>query len=213
DERFAGAMFEDDDYAMRIREAELRLLCVEDSFVHHFGEAAIGNLAKTPEYGERFHANRTRWEQKWHRKWLPHRRRADSGYEDMKARLRLAVETALPTAATVLVVSKGDEELLDLNGRSGRHFPQSEDGGYSGFNPASDQDAIDHLESLRGRGAEFLLVPESASWWLDHYRDFGRHLIERYSIAVREEGAGTVFSLNVSADLEGRTGSQYSMEG
>jgi hypothetical protein len=95
----------------------------------------------------------------------------------------------------VLVVSKGDDDLLDLNGRRGQHFPQGEDGGYSGFHPASDEDAIDHLESLRRRGAEFLLIPESASWWLAHYRDFHRHLTERYSVALSEDGVGTLFAL------------------
>lgn len=213
DEQFAGAMFEDDDYAMRIREASLRLLCVEDSFVHHFGEGAIGNWAKTTEYGERFHANRARWEQKWQRKWVPHRRRTDSEYEEMKAQIRFAVETNLPANSHVLVVSKGDDELLELNGRNGQHFPQAGDGRYSGFNPANDQEAIDHLESLRDRGADFFLIPESASWWLDHYRGLHRHLLDRYSVALCEPGVGTVFSLDDGVVLQTRSESPSFMEG
>jgi hypothetical protein len=131
----------------------------------------------------------------------------------MKARLRLAVETTLPAKATVLVVSKGDDDLLDLNGRSGQHFPQAADASYSGFNPADDKEAIDHLESLRRRGAEFLLIPESASWWLDHYQAFHRHLIERYPLALSEDGVGTVFSLDEAVALESQPESQCCPEG
>ncbi|HKD38321.1 MAG TPA: glycosyltransferase family 2 protein [Pirellulales bacterium] len=213
DERFAGAMFEDDDYAMRIRQAGLRLLCVEDSFVHHFGEAAIGNWAKTKEYGERFHANRARWEEKWQRTWVPHRRRADSAYDEMKVRIRATVEANLPLHANVLVATKGDDDLLDLNGRSGQHFPQAADGSYSGFHPANDEDAIDYLESLRHRGAEFLVIPESARWWLDHYREFLRHLRKRYSLVLTEEGVGAVFSLADAVVLQTQSQSQTFMEG
>jgi GT2 family glycosyltransferase len=198
DERFAGAMFEDDDYAMRIREAGLRLLCAEDAFIHHFGEASIGHWAKTTEYGERFHANRTRWEEKWQRKWVPHHRRLDPDYQDLVSRIRLDVEAAVPADASVLVVSRGDDELLKLGGRSAGHFPQVNGGTYAGHSPAGDQDAIDHLESLRATGAEFLVFPATSLWWLDHYRQFHEHLSERYSVALDDSDTCLIFSLGDS---------------
>jgi GT2 family glycosyltransferase len=198
DERFAGAMFEDDDYAMRLREAGYRLLCAEDAFVHHFGEASIGKWAMTTEYGERFHANRVRWEEKWRRKWIPHRRRLDPSYQDLIARIREGVEAAVPPEATVLVVSRGDDELLKLNGRSAGHFPQVDGGTYSGHSPAGDREAIEHLESLRMAGAEFFVIPATSLWWLDHYRQFHRHLSERYSVALRDPDTCLIFSLNDS---------------
>jgi GT2 family glycosyltransferase len=196
DERFVGAMFEDDDYAMRLHAAGFRLLCAEDAFVHHFGQASIGKWAMTAEYGERFHANRARWEEKWQRKWLPHQHRPNLEYQDMVARIRQAVEAALPADARVLVISKGDDELLALNGRHGRHFPQADDGTYSGFNPANDRDAIEQLERLRRQGAEFLLIPGTSLWWLDHYRQFERHLAQQYSVALRREDTCLIFSLD-----------------
>jgi hypothetical protein len=201
DERFAGAMFEDDDYAMRIRAAGLRMVCAEDAFVHHFGEAAIGKWAMTSEYGERFHANRARWEEKWQRKWVPHRRRLDLAYQDMVSRIRQAVAATVPVGATVLVVSKGDDELLELNGRTGRHFPQVDGGTYSGHSPANDREAIEHLESLRAAGADYLVIPATSFWWLDHYRQFHEHLTVRYPVALRESETCLIFSLDNPALL------------
>ena len=71
DEQFEFGMFEDEDYAMRVQAAGYRVDCAEDSFVHHFGQASLGKLAATDEYGPLFHANRKRWEEKWGRPWEP----------------------------------------------------------------------------------------------------------------------------------------------
>jgi GT2 family glycosyltransferase len=65
DEQFEIGMFEDEDYAMRARAAGHRVVCAEDAFVHHFGQASIGKLAASGGYGPLFHANRRRWEAKW----------------------------------------------------------------------------------------------------------------------------------------------------
>ena len=42
----------------------------------------------------------------------------------------------MPLEATVMVVSKGDDELLKLGGRRALHFPQNEAGEYAGHYPA-----------------------------------------------------------------------------
>jgi glycosyltransferase involved in cell wall biosynthesis len=86
---------------------------------------------------------------------------------------------ALPAGATVLVVSRGDDELLALDGRVGWHFPQAEGGVYAGHHPQDGDVAIRHLEELRARGATHLVIPATSSWWLEHYEDFRRHLDER----------------------------------
>jgi hypothetical protein len=117
DERFEVALFEDDDYSMRARAAGYRVVCAEDVFVHHFGQASIGKLAPSLGYGTLFHENRCRWEDKWARTWTPYGHRLSSCYERTVERTRAVVADAVPGDATVLVVSKGDDALLELDGR------------------------------------------------------------------------------------------------
>jgi hypothetical protein len=116
-------------------------------------------------------------------------------YRRLIRRIRETVHTALPPGATVVVVSKGDEELLELGeGRRGWHFPQNEEGVYAGYYPAGDYEAIAHLEELRDRGAGFLLFPQTALWWLEKYEGFGRHLDSCYR-RVWEDEACIIYGL------------------
>src|SRR5258706_3688244 len=62
DERFEIGLFEDDDYSRRVRSAGLRVLCLPGVFVHHFGEASLGQLAADGVYGPLFEANKCRYE-------------------------------------------------------------------------------------------------------------------------------------------------------
>ncbi|MEW5877089.1 MAG: glycosyltransferase [Acidobacteriota bacterium] len=75
DERFGAGMFEDDDYAIRVREAGLRVVCVEDVFVHHHGKAAFKQMPDA-QYQELFERNRKLFEAKWGKPWVPHRYRS-----------------------------------------------------------------------------------------------------------------------------------------
>jgi FkbM family methyltransferase len=124
-------------------------------------------------------------------------------YRHLVERVRGVVDRALPPDATVAVVSKGDDELLKLGGRKAWHFPQDERGVYAGYNPADGAAAVDHLERLRAKGADFLVVPATALWWLDHYADFRRHL-ERHSREVaRQEDTGVIFALRADHGANG----------
>jgi hypothetical protein len=115
---------------------------------------------------------------------------AYAGYEQLNMSLAYrwvvgcipeVANAALPLETTVAVVSKGDEELLKLGGaRQGWHFPQDDEGVYAGHYPADSVGAISHLEILRAKGAEFLLFPTTAFWWLERYRKFGEHLDSHY---------------------------------
>ncbi|HET8646446.1 MAG TPA: glycosyltransferase family 2 protein, partial [Vicinamibacteria bacterium] len=68
DERFELGMFEDDDYARRIRASGRRLLSVGDVFVHHVGHATFSALG-AGVYDQAFAANRERFEEKWTTRW------------------------------------------------------------------------------------------------------------------------------------------------
>jgi len=90
--------------------------------------------------------------------------------------VRAFVGESMPAGSTVAIVSRGDEELVTLEGRVGWHFPQAEDGVYAGHHPRDGEAAIRHLEELRARGATHLVIPATSAWWLEHYEDLRGHL-------------------------------------
>jgi transposase-like protein len=122
-------------------------------------------------------------------------------YQQIVRTIGEAVRAALPPAVTVLVISKGDDELLTLleqDGRKARHFPQTKEGSWAGHNPADSAEAIAHLEELRAKGANFLLLPAPARWWLDHYRAFRQHLEKHYRKVLDQEETCLIFALGQS---------------
>jgi hypothetical protein len=195
DTRFQIGLFEDDDLSMRVRAAGYRVACAEDVFVHHFGQASIGRLGPTGQYGALFHATRQRWEEKWQTPWTPYVKRTRPDYDALVAAVRQLVHDVTPPGATVLVLSKGDDQLLRFADRRGWHFPQGEDGGYAGHYPADSDACIAELERLRQRGADFLLIPETARWWLQHYTRFAEHLMKHYTVRL-DDGPGLVVALS-----------------
>jgi GT2 family glycosyltransferase len=195
DERFEVGLFEDDDYALRVRQAGYRVVCAEDSFVHHFGQMSLGQLPPGA-YGILFHDNRRRWEAKWQTTWRPYQRRVNRAYEQLRQRIRECVERTLPTETTVLVVSKGDDELLRLNGRQAWHVPQDEEGGYAGYHPANCAEAISQLRCVRTRRhGRFLLLPQTEWWWLDHYPNFRRFLEANCPLVSGRDESCLIYSL------------------
>jgi GT2 family glycosyltransferase len=109
-----------------------------------------------------------------------HRPRRKS-YTQVRRLIREAVNASVPPDTVVVVVSRGDDTLLQLGPRRAWHFPQTEDGVYAGCYPADSQEAIAHLEGLRRNGGDYLLFPSTAFWWLGFYGDFQKHLESHYS--------------------------------
>jgi hypothetical protein len=97
-------------------------------------------------------------------------------YQELVRRIQEAAGAALPPGATVLVVSKGDEELLRLRGCRAWHFPRDGQGNYAGHHPADGAAALAHLEAVRAQGADYFLLPATALWWLDHYKPLKDYL-------------------------------------
>jgi hypothetical protein len=108
---------------------------------------------------------------------------------------RAAVASQVPERASVLVASSGDDALLELGGRPARHFPGAADGSFAGWFPEDSDAAIEELEALRRDGAEYLLLPRDALWWLESFPELAQHLSgfpqerERGHLVVRLGGA------------------------
>jgi glycosyltransferase involved in cell wall biosynthesis len=119
-------------------------------------------------------------------------------YRELIPQIRDVVCDTVPPEATILVVSKGDEELLRLNGHRALHFPQADNGGYAGHYPADSAEAIAHLEALRAKGGDYLLFPNTSLWWLDHYREFKEHLDKNYQKSVWRDDTCVIYGLRES---------------
>jgi len=196
DQRFEVGLLEDDDYSLRARRAGYRLVCAEDAFVHHFGETSFGKLVSSGAYNELLDRNKRRFEEKWGEPWQPYERRPNPAYQRLTQRIREIVADTLPAGATVLVVSKGDEELLRIEGHDARHFPAAADGSWAGHHPSDSEEAVAALEAMRAAGGQFIVFPRTGMWWLDHYRGLAEHLEQRYEAVVREEDTCVIFALN-----------------
>ena len=133
------------------------------------------------------------------------RARARDAYRKLPGRIQELLSRAIPAHASLLVVSKGDDDLLAPHSGPAAHFPQGDDGGYAGHHPADDSIAIRHLERLRQQGAEFLLIPEPSVWWLDFYREFAAHL-RQFRVAGEQPNTGVVFDLRTATHGAGPNG-------
>jgi hypothetical protein len=111
-------------------------------------------------------------------------------------RLRQMVESVVPPGATVLVASRGDDELLRFRERDGMHFPQLDDGTWAGFYPGTDADAVAHVDDLVGRGATHFLFSREGLWWLDHYGELRSHLERSACLLAFDAEVGAIWQLD-----------------
>jgi len=115
-------------------------------------------------------------------------------YEEVKSRLQAIVAQHLPQKARLLVVTKGDENLLDFASVQAAHFPQTASGEYAGHHPANGREAIRHLEALRVQGAEYLVLPRPYFWWLESYPEFGE-FVRKDCRAIHTDAVCMIFDL------------------
>jgi hypothetical protein len=121
--------------------------------------------------------------------------------QSLSAQIQAAISSVVPRDRTVAVISKGDDELLAIEGRHGWHFPRTPDGTYAGYHPGSSDDAIQHLETLRTNGASYLVVPAPSMWWLDYYTEFTRYLLSKYRLVLYDPGSCVIFALDAAPSV------------
>jgi hypothetical protein len=116
----------------------------------------------------------------WRRpQWITDSPVDEAAMQAANARVREVVHGVVPAGATVLVVSRGDEDIVTLVGRQGWHFPRDDHGVWQGHYPNDSAEAIAQVEDLRAQGAGYIVFPETAMWWLDHYDGLAEYLESR----------------------------------
>ena len=100
------------------------------------------------------------------------------------------LERALPPGATVLL--EGGAELAPLLNRFRVwSFPAPPPGAV----PASSAEAIEQLEAMRARGAEFLVLTVGGAWSGKEYDEFRKHLGNRHRTVLRRPRICEVYAL------------------
>jgi glycosyltransferase involved in cell wall biosynthesis len=103
-------------------------------------------------------------------------------YERLVERLVTKLPGLLEPEGDVLVVSKGDERLVQIGSHQTGHFPQEDSGKWAGYHPENSAAAIQHLEQLRSSGAGALVFPRTSFWWLEHYEELAAYLETEYRL-------------------------------
>ena len=132
-----------------------------------------------------------------------------AAYGRLVRRVRKFVMEHVPERATIAVVSKGAEDIVRFSRRTGWHFPQDEQHRFAGYYPSCGLAAIAHLEALRARGAEYLVIPDFSSWWLDTYPEFNAHLATNYRMLAQRPQVGSLYCLSAPAAKDGTPGAPF----
>ena len=59
---------------------------------------------------------------------------------------------------------------------------------------------ITHLKSLQVRADDYIVIPSSSYWWLEHYIGFGKYLAEIGEEVFRDNDCCVIFKLGRLAD-------------
>ncbi|HJT35293.1 MAG TPA: glycosyltransferase family 2 protein [Pirellulales bacterium] len=123
------------------------------------------------------------------------RRRRVRADHSLRTRFQRLVPALVPVGSRLVVISKGDEDLLRLDHLKAEHFSQTRAGEPVHYWPSGSLSAMVQLEAARARGAQYLAIPQTFSWWLDHYHDFHKHLKTRYRLQHADDRAGHLYDL------------------
>ena len=102
-------------------------------------------------------------------RWGSDRRARMLAYQALVERVRERTVTVVPPGGHVAMVSRGDDRLLELEGRPAGHFPADGSGRYAGYYPETAAQAVEQLIELKSQGAQFVVFPATAFWWFEFY--------------------------------------------
>ena len=106
-------------------------------------------------------------------------------------RTRAELEDLIPAAQPFILI---DDEQIRTELPHTAAIPFLEKNGQYWGPPPDDQTAIRELERLRQGGAKFLAVAWASFWWLEHYAEFHRYLVEKFRCLRRTKDV-VVFEL------------------
>ena len=109
--------------------------------------------------------------------------------------VRHILRQSMPRDAIVVVATGGDVSLLELEGRTGLHFPQDSSGAHVQTETLSDSQLVQSVEDLRGKGAEFLVIPGGQGNLLNTRTGFVEYLRQSFRQIAAEKGVVDVWSL------------------
>src|SRR5262249_14688430 len=117
-------------------------------------------------------------------------------YRELVSRVRDRIAgVAASLGEPVLIVSRGDPQLVDIEGVATNHFPSTSDGRYLGSYPADGRAAVRLLEAATQAGARALVLPRTAFWWLEYYTEL-RESLERSDAFVHRDEDCVVIRLD-----------------
>ena len=80
------------------------------------------------------------------------------------------------------------------DGSNGRIY-LSQGGTFDESLPQDGTEAISCLEAIRGKGAQYLILPATSFWWLEKYRSFAEYLKVEYRAIVTDNNCCIIFDL------------------
>jgi len=116
-------------------------------------------------------------------------------YGKVRRQILEIMSRVIPPGAAVLVASKGDYVLLESQQRHACHFPLAETGDYAGHSFPDSVTLLAHLEQLRRQGAQYFVLPETAYWWLDYYKEFQAYLSSTCRQLTGQDHSCMIFEL------------------
>lgn len=107
---------------------------------------------------------------------------------------RALLGNLLPDEEIVLVLSEGDERLLELE-RSAWHFPHDAGGRHVPLETGTGAHAVSQLRSLSRNGIRYLVVPATLLWMLGRRPALAAYLDRECRQLARRDRIGAVYEL------------------